>query len=118
MPERKSSTDSRAGLQRAVEAVENRQQRLQRFRQRVVAKILLLFHAALAEVVELGLQPRQAIEIARALGAQRLQLRFEIDSASRREVASSLSADGSSCSIPARSHLRFVLFDGHTHSLR
>ena len=69
MPERKSCTDTRSGLERTVEAVENRQQRLQRFHQRVVAKVLLLVHAALAKVVELGLQASESIEIARPLGA-------------------------------------------------
>ena len=52
---------------RAIQAVQNRKQLLQRIGQCVVAELLLLAQAALAEVVELRLQTCQAIQVQRIL---------------------------------------------------
>ncbi len=61
------------GLQGAIQAVEDRQQRLQCIRQSVVAIVLLLLGVALAKVIELGLQTRRTIQKSRAFGASLLQ---------------------------------------------
>src|SRR3954468_20706622 len=61
----------RLGLQRTIQAIQDRQQSLDGVRKRVVAKILLLLGLSLAEVIELRLQTRQAIE-------QRIALRFQL----------------------------------------
>src|SRR5512133_1352309 len=65
-------------LQRAIEAVEDRQHLLERIGQSIVAKILLLFHRPFAVIVELGLKPSQAIQIARLFVPQIFELRISL----------------------------------------
>src|SRR5271165_6472249 len=62
------------GFQRAIEAVEDWQQSLQGVGERVVAILLLLLGVALAKVVELGLQARQAIQIGGTFSLSLLQV--------------------------------------------
>ena len=60
--------------QRAIEAIHHRQERLDRFGQRVFAELKLLARVALAEIVELRLQARQPVEQRVALLAQTFEL--------------------------------------------
>src|SRR6185369_2835782 len=78
------------GLQCAIEAVENRQNLLERIRKCVVEKILLLFHRPFAVIVELGLKPGEAIEIVRLFIPQIFKLRLGLRWLSR---------DSSLCSL-------------------
>ena len=102
------------GLQRVVQAIENGQQRLERVGESVVPVFLLRLGVALAEVVELGLQPRRAVKISRALGFDLLQFRLRLvrrDSAGRsaRAGSSSSSAGGSSWSSSSSASLELPL---------
>ena len=63
------------GLQRAFEAVDHGQQRLDGINCGKVTKVLLLFGSAPARVFEFGLRASQAIEQSVALGFQLLQFR-------------------------------------------
>jgi hypothetical protein len=61
----------RLALGGAIQTIQDGQQLLQRLNQCVLAELLLLARVALAEVIEVGLQAGQAIQV---LGVLRLQL--------------------------------------------
>src|ERR1039457_4999265 len=77
----------RLGVQRAIKAVENGEQRPHRIGERVVPVLLLLLFAALAIVFELSLNARRAIEIRSAFGANPLQLRSRLFRRGRADAA-------------------------------
>ncbi len=58
----------RLHLQSALQAIQHRQQRLDRICRGVIAKLLLLLAGAPARIFKLGLRPRQPVEQRVALG--------------------------------------------------